>query len=279
MMLSVSILFVQEVQSLKASKEERAQKVTDAVQTDGCLVPKADCEVQTSGNDDELLLQLESSQHEVNLLKSSIHRICLDNAALGSMYKDRRGQLIKASEICHALEDQMKRLAEELKATKTDKKALQVEVQSLKASKEERAQKVTDAVQTDGCLVPKADCEVQTSGNDDELLLQLESSQHEVNLLKSSIHRICLDNAALGSMYKERRGQLTKASEICHALEDQMKRLAEELKAAKTDKEALQVEVQSLKASKEERAQKPSEHSRQALSGLEVGLIKNNYIH
>ncbi|XP_077505146.1 uncharacterized protein LOC144114954 [Amblyomma americanum] len=100
---------------------------------------------------------------------------------------------------------------------------------------------VTDAVQTDGCLVPKADCEVQTSGNDDELLLQLESSEHEVNLLKSSIHRICLDNAALGSMYKERRGQLTKASEICHALEDQMKRLAEELKATKTDKEALQV--------------------------------------
>ncbi|XP_077510290.1 uncharacterized protein LOC144121162 isoform X3 [Amblyomma americanum] len=119
-----------------------------------------------------------------------------------------------------------------------------------------RESMVTGAVQTDGCLVPKADCEVQTSGNDDELLLKLESSEREVNLLKSSIHRICLDNAALGSMYKERQGQLTEVSEICHALENQMERLAEELKASKIDKEALQVKIQSLEASVGERAQK-----------------------
>ncbi|XP_077510755.1 uncharacterized protein LOC144121435 isoform X3 [Amblyomma americanum] len=78
------------------------------------------------------------------------------------------------------------------------------------AMQTEEVVKVTDAVQTDGCLVPE-----------------------------------------------EQRGQLTQVSETCHALEDQMKRLAEE-------------KIQSLEASVGERAQKPSEHSRQALAALKT---------
>ncbi|XP_077510752.1 uncharacterized protein LOC144121434 isoform X3 [Amblyomma americanum] len=89
------------------------------------------------------------------------------------------------------------------------------------AMQTEEVVKVTDAVQTDGCLVPE-----------------------------------------------ERRGQLTQVSETCHALEEQMKRLAEELKASKTDKEALQVKIQSLEASVGERAQK-NKHLKEEVSKLQ----------
>ncbi|XP_077502961.1 uncharacterized protein LOC144113647 isoform X1 [Amblyomma americanum] len=141
----------------------------------------------------------------------------------------------------------------------------------LEQEQNRRESMVTDAVQTDGCLVPKADCEVQTSGNYDELLLKLESSEHEVNLLKSSIHRICCDNAALSSMYKECRGELTKASEICHALEDQLKRLAEELKAVNTDKEALLVKT-PVKASPRKEKHPGSEAKQSSTSVSSVPL-------
>ncbi|XP_077510761.1 uncharacterized protein LOC144121435 isoform X9 [Amblyomma americanum] len=89
------------------------------------------------------------------------------------------------------------------------------------AMQTEEVVKVTDAVQTDGCLVPE-----------------------------------------------EQRGQLTQVSETCHALEDQMKRLAEELKASKIDKEALQVKIQSLEASVGERAQK-NKHLKEEVSKLQ----------